>query len=325
MVLRPNAVQCIRQATAAFARRPGPWLLVVAVVGLVVWNYFDAVSGLVHRWWNEPDYLYGFLVPVFSGYLLWTRRELATFEPVKGIWWGLPLIALAAAMRWASAYYYYELLDPMSLVPCLAGLTLFLGGWRALRWAWPAIVFLVFMVPLPGFIAGTLSHPLQRIGTLASTYVIQTIGLPCTSRGNVIVLATGQVGVVEACNGLRMMMLFVAVSAGAALVIEGGFLRKTVVVLSAIPIAVIANVARITVTSVLHEWVSHDLADKLFHDVAGFFMMPLAVGLLWLELGLISTLTIEEPDEPMVLSLNAETKKKAKKPRPRPRGHAGAR
>ncbi len=255
-----------------------PKLAVGAVLlAVLAWSYGGALASLVLRWWNEPDYVYCFLVPVFSGYLLWKRRDRMQFTPVRGAAWGIPLLLLAATMRWASAYYYFALLDPMSLVPCLAGLTLLLGGWKAFDWAWPAIGFLVFMVPLPGFAAGLLSHPLQRIGTIASTYLIQMAGIPSFARGNVIVLPQTELGVVEACSGLRMMMLFVAVCAGVALAMKGPVLLRLVVLLSAAPIALVANIARITGTGFLYQVVDAEIADWIFHDIAGFFMMPLAV------------------------------------------------
>ena len=102
---------------------------------------------------------------------------------MAGSLWGLLLIAVAGSMRMASSYYYYDLLDPASLVPCLAGLTLFVGGWKALRWAWPSIVFLVFMIPLPGFLATVMGGPLQRLATVASTFMIQTLGISAVADG----------------------------------------------------------------------------------------------------------------------------------------------
>ncbi len=274
-----------------------PKLAVAAVLlGVLAWSYGTSLAALVARWWNEPDYVYCFLVPLFSGFLLWRRRGMMQFTPVQGIVWGIPLLLLAGAMRWASAYYYFALLDPMSLVPCLAGLALLVGGWKALAWAWPSIVFLVFMVPLPGFAAGLLSHPLQRIGTIASTYLIQMAGIPSFARGNVIVLPQTELGVVEACSGLRMMMLFVAVCAGVALVMKGSVLLRLVVLLSAAPIALVANIARITGTGILYQFVDAEIADWVFHDVAGFFMMPLAVVILWGEVELLLNLQLDAPE-----------------------------
>ncbi len=223
-------------------------------------------------------------MPVFSGFLLWYRRAMLRNVEWKGSLWGLPLLVIAAAMRMASSYYYYDLLDPASLVPCLAGVTLFVGGWKVLHWAWPSIVFLVFMVPLPGFVAGLMGHPLQRFATIASTFVIQTLGIPVVAEGNVLCLSDGQIGVAEACNGLRNMMLFLAVCVGVAFLMRRSMAEKIIVVVSAAGIALVANLVRITATAILHQSASHAAANTLYHDLAGWFMMPLAVVLLWLEL-----------------------------------------
>ncbi len=270
--------------------QPTPGMLLAGGLLAVVlaWSYAAPMAMLVGRWWNEPDYLYGFLVPVFSGWLLWHRRELLAGVTPKGSWWGLAFLAVAAAMRWASAYYFFALLDPLSVVPCLLGVVLFVGGWRVLWWAGPSVVFLGFMVPLPGFAAGLLGHQLQRVGTIVSTYVLQTMGIPAIAHGNVIRLTEAELGVVEACSGLRMMMLFVTVCVGAAMVMKSGILEKVIVVLSAAPIAVVANVIRISVTGVLHETAGQEIADAVFHDLAGWFMMPIAVLLLWGEMWLLA-------------------------------------
>ncbi len=273
------------------ARHLGWSLLVVALAS----SYAECVAGLAARWWNDPDYLHGFLVPVFAGFLLWQRRAMLREGQFQGSYWGLAAVGLSAAMRWLSAYEFYDLLEPASLIPCLAGLVLFLGGWRALRWAGPSIAMLTFMIPLPGFLATFMSQPLQRIATIASTYLIQTLGIPAIADGNIISLGDSQIGVAEACNGLRSMMLFVAVCTGVALAMKRPWIEKVIVVLGAAPIAVIANLIRITVTAVLHYLSHHDLANTTYHDLAGWFMMPLAVVLLWIELAILRRIFVARP------------------------------
>ena len=267
----------------------------IALAVVVLVTYGAALAGLVGRWWNDPDYLHGFLVPMFAGFLLWRRREMLAGLQPEGSWWGLPLLGLAGAMRAASAYYYYDLLDPASLIPCLAGLALFLGGWKTLRWAGPSIAFLVFMIPLPGFVATLMGQPLQRTATIASTYLIQTVGVPAVADGNIISLGDSQIGVAEACNGLRNMMLFIAVGSAVALTMKRPLIEKIIVVLSVAPIAVIANVVRITATAVLHSMSHHDLANTTYHDLAAWFMMPLAVVLLWGELAILRRIFVPPP------------------------------
>ena len=133
------------------------------------------------------------------------------------------------------------------------------------------------MVPLPYRAAVALTDPLQRTAHAGQrTYALQTLGLPAVAEGNVILLSEVELGVVEACSGLRMLMIFFALAAGVALVIRRPLWEKAVVLASAIPIAIIVNVVRITATGVLHELVGKKVADAVFHDFAGWVMMPLA-------------------------------------------------
>ncbi|MDY0166375.1 MAG: exosortase/archaeosortase family protein [Thermoguttaceae bacterium] len=285
----------IRNELKAMQPRPivlAAWLVVAAAF---LAAYAATLSGLTHVWWTMPDYGHGFFVPIFSVVLLWVRRDMVKPWPQEGSWWGLVFFGLFGAFVLASAYFPYATPRRMSIIPFVAGLALFVGGWRALHWSWPAIVFLVFMVPLPESFSTLLRDPLQRAGTISSVYIIQTLGIPATAQGNVIHLTEGQLGVVEACSGLRMLMLFFAVCIGATFILRQPWWEKVVVVLSAVPIAVAANVFRIAITAVLHELVSTELADQVFHDFAGMMMMPVAIAMLSAELWLISHLVIEMP------------------------------
>ncbi len=271
---------------------------VLAVV--ILWSYGGVLVGLAGHWWTSPDYQHCFLVPIAGAYLLWHRRDLLPETPRNGSSWGFVLLGLAAVMRWAAEYFYYSTLDPLSLLPCLGGVALLWAGLPGLRWTWPAILFLVFMIPVPGTFAGWMSQPLQRIGTTAGTYLIQTLGIPAVAHGNVIALSDGSIGVVEACSGLKMLMVFFAVCTCAVLVLPLRWIDKLVILLSAAPIAVIANIFRITVTAVLHDTVGHELADRVFHDMAGLLMMPLALILIFVEIALLRRIFLE-PTGPMAL------------------------
>src|SRR5262249_50297625 len=157
-------------------------------------------------------------------------------------------------------------LDSLSLLPSLVGLCVLLGGWPALRWTWPAIAFLSFMLPLPYVVEGAMAQPLQRLATFASTYTLQTIGFPAVAQGNIVIVNDLRIGVVEACNGLGMLVIFFAISTAVAFVIKRPLWEKVVVVASAVPVALLANVARITTTAVLMETVSPEFGQVVFHD-----------------------------------------------------------
>jgi exosortase len=198
-------------------------------------------------------------------------------------------------MHLGAAYFFLGWPGRGSLLFMIFASVLAIGGWAAIRWTWPSILFLGFMIPLPGIVEDSLMRPLQRIATLASTNVLQTLGFFAKADGNVIVLSEVDMGIVEACSGLRMLSIFMALTIGACFVLHRPFWQKVVIALSSIPIALLCNIARISSTGILYEIADRDFAELVFHDVAGWLMMPLALLLLLAELKLLDFVFIIEP------------------------------
>ncbi len=259
----------------------------------LLWCYAPTLAAMAERWSNDPKYSHGFLVPVFAAVVLWVRRQDHRGITLRLHGGGLPWLAVAGLLRLASAAFYFEGLDALSLLPALAGVCVLLGGPPALRWAWPSIVFLVFMMPAPYQLEVALAQPLQRVATGFSSYLLQTAGLPAIAEGNVIWIDEVPLGVVEACSGLGMLITFFALSTAVALVLTRSWGERAVLFLSAVPIAVLTNVARITLTGILYMTAGGEVARIVYHDLAGWLMMPLALGLLWLELKFLAHLFIE--------------------------------
>ena len=279
------------------------WGRIVPLVGVfgavLAWSSWPALSAMLERWSSDPRYSHGYLVPGFAVFLLWHRRDrLARIGP--GIHWGgLAWIALGVALQFLGGVYFVQWLEMAALLPILAGLCLLAGGWPALSWAWPAIAFLFFMIPLPYRVEYALGYPLQRIATLSSTFLLQTFGLSAVAEGNIIVMDHARIGVVEACNGLGMIFMFLAFSTAVVLLIERPVVDKMLILLGAIPTALLANILRITITGLLHETVGGEWANAVYHELAGWLMMPLALGLLWLELVVLSHLFVPVPERPL--------------------------
>ncbi|MBX6316138.1 MAG: exosortase/archaeosortase family protein [Isosphaeraceae bacterium] len=289
----------------AFLRssRSRPLLVLLVLGGSLLWAYWPTLGHLAERWWHDPRYSHGFLVPVFAGVLLWNHRQQLAAGPIRPSWWGVALIAAGATLRLAGAYIYLDWLDTVSLLPSLAGLCALVGGRQALRPSWQAIGFLIFMIPLPYRVEMALGSTLQRVATRASTYTLQTLGLPAYAEGNIVTVGEESVGVAEACNGLGMLVTFFAISTAVALMIRRPLGDKIIIILSAVPIALLANVARITVTMLLRRAVGSRLAYAVYHDFAGWLMMPLALGALYLELWLLSRLfVVSEPSDPLSIA-----------------------
>lgn len=289
------------EARTPRGRRIG--LLLLFGLGLL-WAYAPTLAGMMQRWANDPQYSHGFLVPVFAGIVLWVRRTQHPGVEFSPSWWGLPWLLFAAGLRLASAAFYLEWLDALSLLPALAGLCMLLGGGPALKWAWPAVGFLIFMMPMPYQVEVALAHPLQRVATEASTYLLQMFGLPAVAQGNIIHLDDVKLGVVEACSGLGMLVTFFALSTAVALVLARGWTDRIVLFFSAVPVALAANIVRITLTGLLYVTVGGAVARVVYHDLAGWLMMPLALVLLWIELKFLANLFLDEaPTGPLPLDL----------------------
>jgi exosortase len=248
---------------------------------------------MADRWANDPRYAHGYFVPFFSVALLWMRRARLSAVNVGKRNWGLAFLALGATFQLCGGYFRIDTLDGLALLPYLSGLGLLLGGQRILEWAWPAIAFLAFMVPLPWRVETALGPPLQSLATTASTYLLQTLGFTAFAEGNVIQLNEARIGVVDACSGLSMLITFFALSTAAALVVKRPLLDRIVLVASSVPVALLANVFRITATGILHDTVGGHAADTFYHDLAGWIMIPLALVLYWFEITILGRLLIE--------------------------------
>jgi len=266
----------------------------------VLWTYWTTLTVLVHAWSTSPQYSHGFLVPLIAVWIVWSRSRGSVPVRWRPNWWGLSSLELGTAMRLFGAYYYFEWVDGLSLLPLLAGVCLMLTGIPGLKVCWPGIAFLAFMFPLPYRLDVALAGPLQSFATSSSTFALQTLGLPAIAEGNTILLRDVRIGVAEACSGLRMLVVFAAICTAAAIVTRRTMAERVVLVASAVPIALLCNCTRIVLTGIAHAAFGRALADLVFHDLAGWMMMPLALLFVWGELWIFSRLFVEPPARDVV-------------------------
>ena len=194
---------------------------VLFLSGLTILVYFDVMSRLIHQWSNDPNFSHGFIVPLFSAFVVWTKRQELMALPVKPSSWGLAVIVVSLVMVIVGSLGAELFVARVSLVLLLGGMVIFLLGWqhfRAILFPW---LFLFFMVPIPAIIFAQLTLPLQTLAARLATAALQTVGIPVLREGNVIALPAMPLEVAEACSGIRSLL-----SLGTLAIIYGYFLEE---------------------------------------------------------------------------------------------------
>lgn len=274
-----------------------PWLpSAVGGIALLIFSYAPNVRDLATIWENEPNYSHGFLVVPIAAVIVWRRLVDRPYEwtPPRTSWVAWAGLALVLASR---AFFYERNMgwtENATLVPAVGLVTYILGGRELVSRAWPAILFLVFMLPLPAAVNTMVALPLQRIATVGSCFVLQLTGLWVVPSGNVITLNTPQgpqqLEVALACNGLSMLMTLAATVTAAVALVPMPIWKRLTVLASAVPIALVSNISRIVATGWLYYLLEGETAHERAHDWSGYLMMPLALILVGAELWLLSWL-----------------------------------
>ena len=282
--------------------RPALAVALAAVAAALGWAYAPNLASLVRIWSDHPDYSHGFLVGPVALLVLWRRRADLDVGSLSPTAWGWVLVAASLALRAYGFEAGREWTEDATLLPVLAGLVLALGGWRAFRWAAPALAYLVFALPLPTRVNALLCLPLQRLAALGSRSILRLSGLWVMTEGNVLVFGSHRLEVAVACNGLSMLMTLAATVSAMILLVPMAAWKRWVLLASIIPVAVLSNVLRIVATAWCYDRFGAEVGRAYAHDAAGWLMMPTALVLVGLELAWLSWL-IDAPEEPAEVGL----------------------
>lgn len=280
----------------AVRRLSTPPLVVALLMALVLgWSYRANLQKLTEAWTTDPDYSHGMLVVPVALLVAWRRLPGASDPLPRPTPWGLIPLALVLAVRaWAyeSGEYW---LETATIVPAVAALVWTCGGLTTLRRLWPAVAFLVFMLTIPGQFDTKLSLPLQQLAARGSCKLLRATGTWVLIEGNVILIGSDRLEVARACSGLAMLTSLAATICAMVLLFRIGLRERLVLLASIVPIALLCNVARIAVTAWCYQYFGSETGRAFAHDAAGWFMMPLAMILVGLELAWLGWLFEERP------------------------------
>ena len=235
--------------------------------GILVAVYLPVLYDLSLDWYRDANYSHGFLVPLVSGYLLWKDRARLAGLPRIQSTWGLPIIILGMALlvlgTCATEYFTVRL----SFVITLFGLVYYLYGRDLAKQSWFAFFFLLFMIPIPYIIYYAATFPMQTLATKITVATLNIIGAEAVRQGNIIHLQGHSLEVAEACSGIRSLVSLLALGALFAYLTQKRFAAQLVLLVSTIPIAVIANVARVLLTALLVSTIDVEVTSEPWHSV----------------------------------------------------------
>jgi exosortase len=243
-------------------------ILILGAAFLIL--YLPLLIDLLSDWYNDPNYGHGFLIIPVSAWLIWRKRAVLKTIPLETGKWGLPVIIASLALFIVGTAGAEFFTTRVSMIGLIFGITLYMAGPRFMREIWFAFFFLLFMIPVPYIIYYSVTFPLQLLGSKIAAGVLGVIGIPHLRQGNIIHLPDNySLEVAEACSGLRSLVTLLALGALLSYLTMKTKWKAMTLFLATIPIAIAANIFRITVTAIGAYGISRKIADDFLHELSG--------------------------------------------------------
>ncbi len=247
---------------------------------LFVLMYYNIVPFMVDQWYNDPNYSHGFIVPIIAGYFIYERREELMSAESAPASLGMVII-LVGLLQLCVGYLAFELYTMRSsLIVLLAGLILFFFGMKVFRILLLPVLYLFFMVPLPYIVYDSIAFPLKQLVAKYSVEALQLMGVIIIREGNILILPETTLEVADACSGIRSLVSLLALAAAFALITQKGTMKRVIMIIAAIPIAILTNGVRVMGTGILAQYWGAKAAEGFFHEFAGLAVFAVALMLL---------------------------------------------
>src|SRR6266496_2045908 len=261
-----------------------------AIASAVLFAYAIVLIKLTHDWWNDENYSHGLLIPFVIIYIIWLRRDRFARESFSpSLIWGGAAVLFALFALWAGIAGAELYTQRLSFVLILAGIMVYFWGARLLQQLLVPLGLLLLAIPIPVIIFNKIAFPLQLFASRCAVWSMNLLNIPVLRQGNIIELKpldsleTKKLEVVEACSGIRSLMTLVTLAvvfayfsyprsenpSGGRRTLVGwlksyGFWRSLIIVLSAVPIAILTNAFRVSGTGILaHYYRSEEHTSEL--------------------------------------------------------------
>lgn len=242
---------------------------IVTALAFVV-LFLDPATLLVRDWWTNPEAGHGLLLAPVAGWLAWKKGWVGAARPSVGL--GLLILGGAVLLRTVSELAAELFTMRFSMVAAAVGLVVYYRGIRqALAW-WLPFVLLALAIPLPELVTSTIALPLQFRASRMGAALLEWRQVPVRLTGNVIDIPGHRLFVTEACSGLRSLTALLSIG-----FLMGGlwltrFWSRALLILLAIPIAVLINGVRVFLTGFLVYFVDPKMGEGFMHTTEGWLL-----------------------------------------------------
>lgn len=254
---------------------------------LTVLLYHDTVTGLFSVWLSSSEDSHGLVVLALAVWLLFDRRSQFARFTLQPWWPGVFILVFAMALfllgRVSVEYYSQR----VSMVVFLTGAVSFLYGKQAMKKMALPLLLLFISIPLPSLISNALTLPLKHLVTAISAQWLRLIGIPVFKTGNILELVGIRLEVVNACSGIRSIFALGILAVLFSLNLAGP-VRKAVLIVSVIPVAIFSNAVRITITGLLVSVKDPESALHFYHAFSGWLIFIFSFLLILLFYHLLS-------------------------------------
>jgi exosortase len=269
-----------KAADASVVKQELPWTAIAWFGILLIAAYFPILKHLVEQWSSDPDVGHGFFVPLVFGYIVWGRRESLMALEWKPAWWGLALLGWGFLQAYIGMLGAELFLQRSAFLISLVGLLLVLGGTALVRELLFPLLLLPFMIPIPTVIYNQITFPLQLFASWVAEILLGWDNIPVLREGNVLELASQKLSVAEACSGIRSLLSLTFLALVYAYLFDKKVWMRWALFFAVIPIAIIANAGRVTITGILSEH-NTELAQGVFHEGEGFIIFAIAFAMIF--------------------------------------------
>jgi len=251
----------------------GPLLWFGVLLGAV---YGPVLARMVLEWFKVEEMGHGIFVPLVAGYVIWKDRDRILGQPIEPSWWGAALVIWGGIQLVLGTVGADFFLARTAFLFTMVGMLWMAAGWKIVRALAFPLLLLLFMIRMPLFIYSQITLPLQLFASQAAASALTLLGIPVVREGNVLELASQRLSVVEACSGIRSLLSLSFLSLIYAYFFDHKVWMRFVLLAASIPIAILANASRITLTGLVSEY-KKEFAEGTYHTFEGWVIFMVAL------------------------------------------------